>query len=194
MKNKMRLCNLHYLLSKKIMNRFISTLTLCSSTAIVSILGLSLAASAAPTVGQGEVQMSATIGNSCLFDNVTDGFLGAEPSALDTLKSSLPSNGITLVDGTSGSIEVTCNDAGSSINITSVTETNTASATLDTFTATVSGSGLSSDITSVDGALGTPVVIGSTNTETLDVDLDATYLANLAPGNYNFIVSIEATP
>ena len=35
------------------------------------------------------------------------------------------------------------------------------------------------------GAPGTPVVVGSTNTETLEIDLAATYDDNLSPGDYS---------
>ncbi|MGL5875997.1 MAG: hypothetical protein ACRC2R_27170 [Xenococcaceae cyanobacterium] len=174
------------------MNRFISTLAISSLTTVASIFSLSLSVSAAPTVNNGQVQMKATIGNMCLFDNATDGQLGADPNNLDTLSSALPANGITLLPGSAGSIEVTCNNAASTINISSVTETNTASATIDTFTTTVTG--LGSPITSVDGAAGTAVAVNSTNTETLDVDLDATYQSNLTPGDYTFTVNIVATP
>jgi hypothetical protein len=174
------------------MNRFISTLTLCSFTTIASILGSSLAPLSAQTVNLGDVEMKATINNVCLFDNSTDGQLGGDPANLDKLDSTLPANGITTLPGSPGSIEVTCNNATSTINISSVTHTQPAGMTIDTFTTTVSG--LATDITSVDGAQGTAVAIGSTTTETLDVDLEATYTANLAPGNYNFVVNIEATP
>jgi hypothetical protein len=185
--------NNHYIFVNIIfMNRFLSTLTLCSSTTVASILGLSLVASAAPTTNNGQVLMKATIGNMCLFDNATDGQLGGDPNNLDKLDSTLPANGITLLPGSPGSIEVTCNNANSTINISSVTEINTASAIVDTYTTTVSG--LATDIVSTDGAAGTAVAVGSTNTETLDVDLDATYQSNLTPGNYTFTVNIVATP
>ena len=83
-------------------------------------------------------------------------------------------------------------DATTSINIDTVTESNTAEATINTFTTTVSG--LASDIVSTDGAPGTPVAVGSTNTETLTVDLTGTYNDNLGAGDYTYTVNLVANP
>ena len=146
----------------------------------------------AQTINSGQVEMTATVGSFCLFDNEIDGTLGVDSEDLATLDSRQAANNITALDGASGSIDVTCNDPNSTINISTVTETNTVGATVDTFTTTVSG--LANDIVSINGAPGTPVVVGSTNTETLEVDLTATYNDNLTAGDYTFVVNLEATP
>ena len=101
--------------------------------------------------------MTATIGSFCLFENEIDGTLGVPLSDPSTLDSNEAANNVTALDGAAGSIDVTCNDANTNINISSVTESNTAGGTVNTYTTTVSG--LATDITSVDGAAGTAVPV-----------------------------------
>ena len=146
----------------------------------------------AQTVNSGQVEMTATVGSYCLFEDELDGTLGVDSGDLATLDSALSGNNIIALDGAAGTIDVTCNDASSTINISTVTETSPAGATVDTYTTTVSG--LTSNIVSVDGAPGTAVAVGSINTETLSVNLTATYNDNLMAGDYTFTVNLEATP
>ena len=174
------------------MNRFISAISIVS---IATVAGLAVTPKTlAQTVNSGEVEMTATINSFCLFENQLDGTLGVSLDDLSTLDSTESANGITTESGTSGSIDVTCNDSNATINIDSVTETNDAEVTVDTFTATVSGQSMENDIVSTDGASGTPVAINSTNTETLEVDLSATYGENLEAGNYTYTVNLVANP
>lgn len=175
-------------------NKLISRLSLISFGTTLSLLAITSSTSPvnAQTNNAGQVEMTATIQGFCLFENELDGTLGVSPSDLATLDSSEAANSITALDGASGSIDVTCNNATTSINIDTVTESNTAGATVNTFTTTVSG--LASDIVSTDGAPGTPVAVGSTNTETLIVDLTGTYNDNLGPGDYIYTVNLVANP
>ena len=175
-------------------NQLISRLSLISLSTTLGLLTITSFTSPAnaQTVNSGQVEMTATINGFCLFENELDGTLGVSPSDLTTLNSSETANSITALDGASGSIDVTCNDATTTINIDTVTESNTAGATVNTFTTTVSG--LASDIVSTDGAPGTPVAVGSTNTETLNVDLTATYNDNLSAGDYTYTVNLVANP
>ena len=173
------------------MNRLIFTVSLVSIGTITTFLN-SASQVNAQSLNSGEVEMTATVENFCIFENELDGTLGVSPDDLTTLDSAEAANNITALDGAPGSIDVTCNDPTSTINIDTVTETNTAGATWSTFTTTVSG--LANDITSTDGAPGTPVAVGSTNTETLEVDLAATYDENLSPGDYSFTVNLVANP
>ncbi|MEM7589940.1 MAG: hypothetical protein AAF383_00185 [Cyanobacteria bacterium P01_A01_bin.83] len=175
------------------MNRFISTISLISLTSVAGILAATAGVNA-QTVDSGEVQMTATVGDVCLFTDPLDGTLGIDPDDLTTLSSSLNANGITTAtgDGAAGSIDVTCNNATSTISISSVTQAIPSGITSDSYTATVSG--LGSDIVSTDGAAATPVAIGSTATQTLDVDLEAVYGTNVIPGDYTYTVNLVANP
>lgn len=173
------------------MNKFIFRISLISLGTVASLLSLSLQVNAQSN-NSGQVEMTATVGGLCVFENELDGTLGVSPNDLATLDSAETANGITALDGASGSIDVTCNDATTTINIDTVTEANTAGATVNNYTATVSG--LANDIVSTDGAAGTPVAIGSTNTETLIVDLTATYTDNLAAGDYTYTINLVANP
>ena len=173
------------------MNRFIFSIGLLSFGTVIITLPFASQVNA-QSVNSGQVEMTATVGGFCLFENEIDGTLGVPAANRDTLDSGALANNMTALDGAAGSIDVTCNDAASTINIDTVTEANTAGATVSTFTTTVSG--LANDITSVDGAAGTPVAVGSTNTETLEVDLTAIYNDNLTPGDYTFTVNLVANP
>ena len=174
------------------MNRFISTISIVS---IATVAGLAVAPKTlAQTVNSGEVQMTATINSFCLFENQMNGTLGVSPGNLRILDSTEGANGITTEPGTFGSIDVTCNDSNMTINIDSVTETNTANATVQSYTATVSGESMQESITSENGGAGTAVAIGSTQTETLEVDLSATYRDNLTAGDYTYTVNLVANP
>ncbi len=170
---------------------FIYTFNTIGLTSIASLLAVAPGINA-QTVNSGEVEMTATISAFCLFENEIDGTLGVSTDDLATLDSNEAANGITALDGAAGSIDVTCNDPTSMVNISTVTESNTAGATVDTFTTTVTG--LSAELVSTDEEAGTPVAVGSTNTETLLVDLSATYDDNLGAGDYTFTVNLEATP
>ena len=173
------------------MNRFILTIGVAAVTTAASIATFAGRANA-QTVNSGEVEMSATIGAFCIFDNEIDGTLGAPIDDLTKLDSTLPANGITALDGAEGTVEVTCNDANAQISIDTVTESNTAGVTVDTYTTVVSG--LATDMISTDGAASNAVAIGSTNTERLDVNLEATYASNLAAGEYTYTVNLVANP
>ena len=175
----------------KNMKKFIFTTSSFSLSIIASMLVLTPQVNA-QTANSGQVEMTATVGGLCLFENELDGTLGVSLDDLTTLDSAETANGITALDGASGSIDVTCNDATTTINIDTVTESNTAGATVSTFTTTVSG--LATDIVSTDGAPGTPVPVGSTNTETLIVDLAGTYNENLSAGDYTYTVNLVANP
>ena len=169
----------------------ILTVGLFSLTSLASLFSLSSQVNA-QTVNSGEVEMAATIDTFCIFENELDGTLGVPADDLTTLDSTEAANGITALDGVSGSIDVTCNDPSSTINIDTVTEANTANMTVNTYNTNVSG--LASDITSVGQAPGTPVAVGSTNTETLLIDVAATYNSNLKPGDYTYTVNLVANP
>lgn len=173
------------------MNRFIYSVSLISISTIASLFSLASQVNA-QTANSGEVEMTATVGALCTFENELDGTLGVSSDDLTTLDSSEAANGITALDGASGSIDVTCNDPSTTINIDTVAESNTAGASVNSFTTTVSG--LATDIVSTDGVAGTPVAVGSTNTETLIVDLTATYADSLAPGDYTYTVNLVANP
>ena len=175
-------------------SKLFSRLSLISFGTTLTLLAITSSTSPvnAQTNNVGQVEMTATIQGFCVFENELDGTLGVSPSDLNTLDSSEAANSVTALDGASGSIDVTCNDATTSINIDTVTESNTAGATVNTFTTTVSG--LASDIVSTDGAPGTPVAVGSTNTETLTVDLTGTYNDNLGAGDYTYTVNLVANP
>ena len=173
------------------MNRLIFTASLVGIATITTFFNFASQVNA-ESLNSGKVKMTATIEGFCIFENELDGTLGVSPDDLTTLDSAEAANNITALDGAPGSIDVTCNDPTYTINIDTVTETNTAGATLNSFTTTVSG--LGTDITSTDGAPGTPVAVGSTNTETLEVDLAATYDENLSPGDYSFTVNLVANP
>ena len=64
--------------------------------------------------------------------------------------------------------------------------------TLSTFTTTLTG--LNSNIISHDGGTSIAVPIGTDTMKTLEIDISATYNNILKPGNYSFIVNLEATP
>lgn len=173
------------------MNRLFFTISLVGIGTVATLLN-SASQINAQDLNAGEVEMTATIEGFCIFENQLDGTLGVSPDDLSTLDSTEGANNITASDGAAGSIDVTCNDPTYTINVDTVTETNTAGATINTFTTTVSG--LASDLTSTNGAAGTPVAVGSTNTETLEIYLAATYEDNLNPGDYSFIVNLVANP
>ena len=173
------------------MNRFISILSLGSFATLASLIAL-IPQAIAQTVNSGEVEMTATIGTFCIFENEIDGTLGVPSGQPDTLDSTALANGITALDGAAGSIDVTCNDPTSQIGIDTVTENNTAEITVNTFTTTVTG--LANPLSSVDGAASNAVAVGSTNTETLLVNLAATYNSNLSAGDYTYTVNLVANP
>ena len=174
-------------------NRFISTIGLISLTSVAGMLATTTTVNA-QTVDSGEVEMTATVGSFCLFEGEFDGNLGVAEGDLTTLSSALEANGITAEDGAAGTIEVTCNNASSTINIDSVSESIPSGIASVGYTATVSGTSLASDIESADGAAGTAVAIGSTDTETLTVNLDAEYDSNVIPGTYTYTVNLVANP
>ena len=130
--------------------------------------------------------------DSCTFDNIINGNLGVDLNELNILSSEVNTNSITAVNGSSGSIDVICTNAATNINISSVTQSNNAAMTLSTFTTTLTG--LSSNIISHDGGTSIAVPIGTDTMKTLEIDISATYNNILKPGNYSFIVNLEATP
>ena len=175
------------------MNRSITTISILSLGTVACVMALSSQVNA-QTTDSGEVQMTSTVDSFCTFDGVSNGTLGVSPSNLTTLSSAETANGITAADGAAGSIDVICNDAARTINISSVTNSNTATPVATVTTSTTTVSGLGTDIVSTDGAAGTPVAVGSTASQTLTVNLTATYDANLTPGDYTFTVNLVAAP
>lgn len=173
------------------MNRFISIISIGSLASLASMTAL-MPQATAQTVNSGQVEITATVGAICIFENEIDGTLGVPSGQPDTLDSAAAANGITALDGAKGSIDVTCNDPASQISIDTVAENNTAGITVDTYTATVTG--LADPLTSVDGTASNAVAVGSTNTETLEVDLTATYNSNLSAGDYTYTVNLIANP
>ena len=130
--------------------------------------------------------------DSCTFDNVISGNLAASLNELNTLDSEINDNSITRVNGNSGLINVTCTNSATNLNISSVSQSNNAAITLSTFTTIIRG--LSSNITSNDGGASVAVPVGTSEMQTLEIDITATYNEILKPGNYSFVVNLEAAP
>ena len=130
--------------------------------------------------------------DSCTVDNAINGNLVMNLDELDTISSKANQNSIGIVDTVPGSINISCTNAATNIGISNVVPTNNVGMTLANFTTTISG--LSSEIISHNGGASIAVPIGSNGTKTLEIDIDATYSNILKPGNYSFIVNLEALP
>ena len=174
------------------MNRFISAISIIGIATVTSMTAGLPTSAIAQTLNSGEVEMTATVGTFCIFEHQLNGILGVPVNDLSQLSSTEEANGIASQDGTSGSIDVTCNDPSTRISISSVSETNTTGARLQEYETKVSGLGM--DLVSLDGAASNAVAVGSTNTETLTVDLDADYNNNLSAGDYTYTVNLVANP
>ena len=130
--------------------------------------------------------------DSCSFNNIVNGSLGVEVNNLKVLSSAANANSITAINGSPGSIDVTCTSATTSINISSVVRSNNAGISVSNFTTTVIG--LTSDIVSDNGGASMAVPIGTNSSQTLEVNILATYNSILKPGDYSYTVNLNATP
>lgn len=140
-----------------------------------------------------KLNSSKALAQSCTFNPFLDGTLGVDPSELTVLSSSIVgNNSITATNPDSGSIDITCTDSSTQINISGVTQTNSAGMALSSSTTTVIGENI--QLTSNNGGASIPASIGTNTKQTLQVRLSATYTEILKPGNYNFIVNLEALP
>lgn len=140
----------------------------------------------------GFIDSKALAQDSCTFSNAINGSLGADFAELTVLSSEIAVSNITAIDGNPGAIDVTCTNAAINIKITGVNQSNDAGIALSNFTTTLKG--LSSNLTSSNGGASVAVPIGTSNTKTLEIDLTATYNSTLKPGNYNFLINLEALP
>lgn len=130
--------------------------------------------------------------DSCIISNVINGNLVMNLDELDTISSKANHNSVGIIDSAPGSIDISCTNATTDIGISSVVQTNDVGMTLSNFTTTVSG--LSSEIISNNGGASLAAPIGTNVTKTIEIDLDATYSNILKPGNYSFMVNLEALP
>ena len=130
--------------------------------------------------------------DSCSFNDVVDGNLGAEIDDLTALSSTANANSVTTVDGRPGSINVICNSPTANINISSVVQSNTAGINVSDFTTTVTG--LGSEIVSNNGGASMTAPIGTSSLQTLEINISAIYNSILKSGNYTYTVNFNVTP